>query len=143
MRKLLPTLFLSCMLTGCIITQYHSLHDIINENAENYKKHRQVEFNNIAAILKSYSNLINSNGHKNLKKDTKQFTKNLKKKNISENYPVRASEKEIEIVEKFLEDVIKYANKNGINHIEIHSYINQTLKAYITEILIHEEKIPQ
>jgi len=137
MRKILSSLFLSCFLTGCIITQHKELHYIINKNTENYKNHEQIRFNNIAAILKSYSNLVNSKNIKNLenlKKDTKQFVDNLEKNNISDNYPIKPSKKEVYLIKIFLEDIIDYMKKNKINGIKMKNNINQILKIYIIDI---------
>jgi len=146
MRTLLTTLLLSCALTGCIITQYHGLHDIINKNLSVYSQQENIEFNNVAIILKYYSNMINAkryNTIKELEEDTKEFVKKLGEGNISDNYPVKASRGEVIVVDKFLKDVLSFVRKNEINPRRVQNYINQALKIYVTEIMNYEEKIPQ
>jgi hypothetical protein len=146
MRNLLATFILSCVLTGCIITKYDGLHDIINENIEVYQKHEKIEFTNVAAIFKTYAILVNGKEYQNLeelKKDTENFVETLKKKNISNNYPVKASEDELYVAHHFLKDVFYCLRENDVGASHFQEYINQALKVYITEIIHHEEKVPQ
>jgi len=146
MRTLLKALILSCILTGCIITQYDGLHNIINENLEVYQEQENIEFTNIAAIFKSYANLTNTEEYKSfneLENDTENFIKNLKDNNISENYPVIATKEERYVASSFLRDLLKCLKDNDIGISRYQNFINQALKTYVTEIMSHEEKIPQ
>jgi hypothetical protein len=146
MRTILKTLILSCLLTGCIITQHNGLHNIINKNLIVYQKQELVEFDNVAAIFKEYANLVNSKKYKtteDLKLDTKKFIERIESSNISNNYPVKASVGEIHIAKEFLKDVIIYLEKQDIASKDFSNYINQALKFYVTEIIYYEKKVPQ
>jgi hypothetical protein len=144
MRKLLTTLFLSCILSGCIITQHNGLHDIINENHQVYTSYEKVEFNNVAAILKSFSTLVNSkeyNDFKELREDEKNFIEKLSVEPISNNYPIRASQNEIIVIRSFLKDVVRYLRQEDISAHNFQLYINKASTIFVTELIEHEEKI--
>jgi hypothetical protein len=146
MRTLLKALFLSCVLTGCIITQQNGLHLIINENLEVYEKYDQVEFTHVAAIFKTYANMVNGkeyNTTTELQDDTEKFLKQIKDSNISDNYPVKASKEEVYVASHFIKDVLKNIKKNDVRASRFQNHINQALKIYVVEIISHEEKIPE
>jgi len=145
MRKLFATLILSLTLSGCIMTQYNGLHDIINENLVTYEKYEEIRFENIAAIFKEYSNLANAKEYKlhEIKTETKKFIKRIETEPISPNYPVQASPREAYVARSFLNDLVKAIERNDVSSNRINGYINQALKIYITEIINHEEKVPK
>jgi hypothetical protein len=146
MRTIFKTLILSCLLTGCIISQYDGLHDIINENTTLYQKQEYVDFDNVAAIFKEYANNINNKEYetiRELKLDTDTFIERVKNEDISSNYPVKASAGEIRVIEEFLGDVVTYLEKKGVGSKDFQKYINQALKFYVAEIIRYEKKIPQ
>lgn len=142
MEKIFTIIVLSITLSGCIITKQHDLHNIITENVIYYEQNEPLEFENVAAILKSYSNLVNSKRYKSsyeLKKDKELFISNLKIEKISKNYPIKASNKEIIVVDEFLSDVIKYIEKQKIVDINMRRYVNEALNIYVIE-LIHDQQ---
>jgi hypothetical protein len=144
MRKLLGTLLLSCVLSGCIITQQNELHDIIKQNHQTYLKHEEVKFNNVSAILKNFSNIVNSKKYRNFKeleKEQKIFIENLSTKPISSNYPITASPNEITIIKRYLNDVLHFIEGKDIPPRQFQMYINKASTIFVTELMINEEKI--
>ena len=142
MRNLFQILILSCTLTGCIMTHDSDLHVIINENVSIYQNNEKVKFTNVAAIFKSYANLINSKDYtslRELKKDSAQFIGGLKGNKISSNYPVVANEDEINIADRLISGLIKYLSSKEIKPSNFQQYINEATKVYITEIVYYEQ----
>jgi len=140
MRKLLVTLLLSCVLSGCIITQQNELHDIIKQNHQTYLKYEEVKFNNVSAILKNFSNIVNSKEYRDfqeLEKEQKIFIENLSTKPISNNYPVTASPNEIRIIKRYLGDVLNFIEKKDISSHQFQMYINKTSTIFVTELMIN------
>ena len=142
MRKLFQLLIISCALTGCIINQPVELNTIINENVVTYHSSDEIQFTNVAAIFKSYANLINSKEYENLtalKKDSGVFFKNLENGQISENYPVKANENEINLVRDFVKDLIQFLGDKKIKPEHYQFYINDASNTYVSEIMYHEQ----
>jgi hypothetical protein len=146
MRKLLGTLLLSCVLSGCIITQQNELHDIIKQNHQTYLKYEKVKFNNVSAILKNFSNVINSKKYRNfqeLEKEKEIFIENLSTKPISSNYPIVASPNEIIIIKRYLRDVFHFIKAKDISSHQFQMYINKASTIFVTELMTNEKKIYQ
>ena len=123
------------------MTHESNLHDIINENTIIYQIDRRVEFTNIAAIFKSYANLINSKEYMNLKElknNSTQFIKGLKGNPISKNYPIVANENEIYMVNRLIVGLINYIDEKDIKPANFQRCINRAIKVYITEIMYYE-----
>lgn len=125
MMKKIP-LILILFIAGCATNVNYN--QIIYKNVKIYKKN--INFENVAAMLKRFSNQKHSNIEE-LKSNKIKFMYSIRHK-ISDNYPVIPSYEEIAYVNSFLDDVIEYIEKNNIT--DINKTIIDSSNILITEI---------
>jgi hypothetical protein len=143
--KFIQVLAFSIVFSGCITLNYDGLQDVIDKNIKIYKNNDS-KFSNVAAILKEYTNNVKNQKFKNtkeLKVFTKYFIIQIEKGNISKNYPVKANKSEIKSTKSIILDTISYIEGKNIPNYQYNTYIYQSLKIYIIEIINHENKILQ
>jgi hypothetical protein len=125
---------------GCSLEENNDINSIINRNYQRYNQ-SEVDFDNFAAILKEYSTKINQkeyNSVENIKETSDKFVKNLNERNISKNYPVKATKSEIELFKSLINDLTKWMEKEKITKNLTNYYINKSFGFFVEEIIQKE-----
>jgi hypothetical protein len=136
--KFIQVLAFSIVFSGCITLNYDGLQDVIDKNIKIYKNNDS-KFSNVAAILKEYTNNVKNQKFKNTK-ELKVFTKYFI---IQIEKGKKANKSEIKSTKSIILDTISYIEGKNIPNYQYNTYIYQSLKIYIIEIINHENKILQ
>lgn len=133
--KIIKIVFAFLILQSCTVEKSQDLHSIIENNVKIYQNNKNIDFENIAAIMKNYSHLMNKekiNSIEEIRRFSNSFVTLLKSENISKNYPVKANNKETLFFERLINQILIYLEQEKIENHLYPFYITKTFN-YILE----------
>jgi hypothetical protein len=144
MKKTFTTLYIICLLSGCIISSHQSHQKLVESYHNEFVTSQNIKILSVAAILKSFITQLNNNPCNSwdcITEIKEGYIGKLKKENISENYPVMASPNEIKFVNDFLSDLIRSLRKQKIESHHARKYISDTSTILLVDIINYETQI--
>lgn len=124
------------ILQSCTIEQSPNIHTIIENNIKIYQNNKNMDFDNIAAIMKNYSNLMNKekfSSIEEIRKFNEIFINSLKKTNISKNYPVKANNHEYLFFKNLINQITNYLEQQRIENYLYPFYVTKTFNYILQE----------
>lgn len=109
-------LILLIFFSGCT-TPHMTSHYIIEKSTLQFEQSNNIDIDTVGAILKHLSNTRRKTyiTYKQVQDDSKYRLDLLKINPISSNYPVMATDMEIDYVSRFFDQLFKHLEKSGVN----------------------------